>query len=172
MVVTPYSKGGILKLNSQDNPGPLSSAVPVEQFGKKSFSRNPLVFGLLTRLGLVEQVGPGIGRMRKAMEGYGLPGPTFNLKGMFDVTFYRPVDFEKWLDHLSSLLNPTQIKILELINENNKITATLLAKAIGISVTAVENNIRKLRELRLLERYGSNKAGQWKIIHNPPRGIR
>lgn len=107
--------------------------------------------------------------MRKAMKDYGLPEPTFNLQGMFDVTFFRPVDFEKWLNHLSSMLNPTQIKILELIHENNNITAVSLAHAIGISTRAIENNIRKLRESGLLERSGSDKTGKWLIINHFPK---
>jgi len=38
-----------------------------------------------------------------------------------------------------------------------------LAKILGISITAVENNIRKLRQKQLLERVGPAKGGYWKI---------
>lgn len=58
----------------------------------------------------------------------------------------------------------TQTKILHLINNNPKISAKEMAKNIGLSITAVENNIRKLREAKILERIGGRKEGYWKII--------
>jgi ATP-dependent DNA helicase RecG len=99
-----YEKGAVIMIEIYDdrvvisNPGPLVSAIPVEKFGKKSFSRNPLIFGLLTRQGLVEQIGSGISRMRKVMRDHGLPEPLFGLQGMFDITLYRSIDFDKWLN--------------------------------------------------------------------------
>ncbi len=48
------------------NPGGL--IIKEEEFGKRSLSRNPLIFGLLQKLDLVEQVGSGINRIRGAMK--------------------------------------------------------------------------------------------------------
>lgn len=41
------------------NPGGLLPVVAAE-FGHKSMSRNPLVFGLFTRMHVVEKVGSGV----------------------------------------------------------------------------------------------------------------
>ncbi|MGF7229928.1 ATP-binding protein [Arachidicoccus sp.] len=65
---------------------------------------------------------------------------------------------------LGKELSATQIKILHLINSNPKISAREVAQNIGISITAIENNIRKLREAKILERAGGRKEGYWKII--------
>jgi len=65
---------------------------------------------------------------------------------------------------LGKELSATQIKILHLINSNPKISAREMAENVGISITAVENNIRKLREAKILEREGGRKEGYWKII--------
>ena len=50
------------------NPGGLVSAIPESEFGKRSHSRNPLIFGLFARMHLVEQVGSGIGRIQDLMQ--------------------------------------------------------------------------------------------------------
>lgn len=81
------------------NPGGLVSAIPEKEFGKKSYSRNPLIFGLLEKMRMVEHVGSGITRMRELMDEAGLPQPVFQYTGMFSVTFYRPVDFDKWIEN-------------------------------------------------------------------------
>jgi len=44
------------------------SAIPKAEFGRRSHSRNPLVFGLFARMHLVEQVGSGINRMNNLMK--------------------------------------------------------------------------------------------------------
>ncbi|MBI2136386.1 hypothetical protein HYU06_04905 [Candidatus Woesearchaeota archaeon] len=43
------------------NPGGLVSAIKKKEFGKKSISRNPLLFSLFKSVDLVEKVGSGIG---------------------------------------------------------------------------------------------------------------
>jgi ATP-dependent DNA helicase RecG len=45
----------------------------------------------------------------------------------------------------------------------NKITIVEMAKSLSISETAVENNIKKLREKGILSRVGSDKTGHWQI---------
>ena len=71
------------------NPGGLSSAIHPKDFGTKSHSRNPLIFGLFVRIRLVEQVGSGIGRMKNAMQAAKLPLPEFSTDGIFTVTLKR-----------------------------------------------------------------------------------
>jgi ATP-dependent DNA helicase RecG len=60
-------------------------------------------------------------------------------------------------------LNKNQLKMLELIAANNKTTIMEMAKSLSISETAIENNIKKLREKGILSRVGSDKTGNWEI---------
>ncbi len=60
-------------------------------------------------------------------------------------------------------LNKNQVKILGLIEKNNKITIIEMAKLLSISETAIENNIKKLHEKEILSRMGSDKTGHWEI---------
>jgi len=61
------------------------------------------------------------------------------------------------------LLNPRRKQILEEIRNNPNVTQAQLSIIIGIGLTAIENNIRFLKENGYIERVGSNKTGYWKI---------
>jgi ATP-dependent DNA helicase RecG len=54
------------------NPGSLVSGLRIEDLGHVSRPRNPLLFGLMDRMELVENVGSGIKRIRDAIKEYGL----------------------------------------------------------------------------------------------------
>ena len=60
-------------------------------------------------------------------------------------------------------LNSTQNKILELLASNPRMTGKKLAEEIGIAQRNVEENIKKLKNLKVLVRHGSNKDGYWEV---------
>jgi ATP-dependent DNA helicase RecG len=165
-----YDKGARITIEVFDdrveisNPGGLVSAVPKSEFGKRSASRNPLIFGLFERMRLVEQIGSGITRIRDVMNDEGLTPPEFNIDGMFTVTLRRPFDFEKWVEKWVEKLTENRVKILREVHNNHKVTKKELEQAVGISASAIDNNIDVLKDLGLLSREGSDKGGYWKII--------
>lgn len=61
-------------------------------------------------------------------------------------------------------LNPRRKEILEIIKNNPGISKSGLSKELGISTTAVSNNISFLRSNGYLERIGNTKGGRWKLI--------
>ncbi len=61
-------------------------------------------------------------------------------------------------------LNARRKKILAEMRDNPNITAEELRKILGVSKTAVENNISFLRENDYIERVGSKKAGYWNVL--------
>jgi ATP-dependent DNA helicase RecG len=74
------------------NPGGLVKGLKREDLGKRSLSRNNLLFGLMQRMELVEKVGSGIVRMVRGMEKYGLKKPRFDINdNWFTIIFDRPV---------------------------------------------------------------------------------
>lgn len=165
-----YDKGARITIEVFDdrveisNPGGLVSAVPRSEFGKRSASRNPLIFGLFERMRLVEQIGSGITRIRDVMNDEGLTPPEFNIDGMFTVTLRRPFDFEKWVEKWVEKLTDNRVKILREVHNNHKTTKKELEQLVGISASAIDNNIDVLKDLGLLSREGSDKGGYWKII--------
>ncbi|MCM1236382.1 MAG: putative DNA binding domain-containing protein [Ruminococcus flavefaciens] len=61
-------------------------------------------------------------------------------------------------------LNARRKKILEDMRDNPNITTEELRKILGISKTAIENNISFLRENGYIERIGSKKTGYWNVL--------
>ena len=61
-------------------------------------------------------------------------------------------------------LNLTRERILTEMRHNPNITKSELVILIGISDTAIDNNIRYLRNNRYIKRIGENKNGYWEVI--------
>lgn len=152
------------------NPGGLVSGIPKNEFGKRSLSRNPLIFGLFERIRMVEQIGSGIIRMRDLMAEAGLTPPEFSMEGIFTVIFRRPFDFSTWVENWVEKLTDNRVKILREVHANNRVTKKELEKIVGLSGSAIDNNIEVLRGLGLLEREGSDKGGNWRINYILPEG--
>jgi ATP-dependent DNA helicase RecG len=55
-------------------------------------------------------------------------------------------------------------KILELIQDNPKITATEISEVLSVPKRTLDRNISKLVERKIIERQGSTKSGNWIII--------
>ncbi len=165
-----YDKGACIMIEIFDdrlevsNPGGLVNGIPRDQFGKRSLSRNPLVFGLFARINLVEQIGSGIARIRDTMNEAGLSPPIFNVEGIFTVTLMRPIDFDKWLADNNDRFGETKLKVLRLLHANPTTSKSAIAKEVGISTTAIDRHISVLREAGVLVRIGADKGGSWKVV--------
>lgn len=103
-----YEQGATITIEMFDdrvevsNPGGLLPIV-AKDFGHKSMTRNPLIFGLFTRMHLVERVASGIPRMQEAMKEANLPEPEFHTDGMFTVVFKRAVNIKHKTENVLSL---------------------------------------------------------------------
>ncbi|MBI4210589.1 MAG: winged helix-turn-helix transcriptional regulator [Candidatus Diapherotrites archaeon] len=128
------------------------------EFGKRSLSRNPLLFGLLQQIGLVEHVGSGISRIRNALSNAGLPEPKFEFTTFFTVTFTRPK-----IESPETTTPKTEGLIMDAISQNPSITKEKLAEQLGISVDGIKYHIKKLRQKKKLEWNGPSKGGHWEV---------
>ena len=63
-------------------------------------------------------------------------------------------------------LNSTQVKILAEIRNNPNITKNQLIINVGVSKTAIDRALVKLKELKYIERIGSKKTGYWNVKIN------
>ena len=66
-------------------------------------------------------------------------------------------------DKLGGKLGDKQILILDSIKKDPYLSLSQLTKIIGISQTAIENNVDKLKKIGLLTRIGSPKGGHWEV---------
>lgn len=64
---------------------------------------------------------------------------------------------------LGERLGENETKILKAISVNTQTTIKAMAEEIGLSTTAVENNVKRLKEKNLIERIGSARGGKWKL---------
>lgn len=146
------------------NPGGLTSAISPTDFGTKSHSRNPLIFGLFVRIRMVEQVGSGIGRIKDQMKAAKLSEPLFKTAGMFTVVLQRP-------EKSSGKSSPGDAReeIIKLIRNNPSITREELANTVGITVKGVDYHLTKMQKEGILEREGSRKTGMWVLYPSTRR---
>ena len=71
-------------------PGGLPAGMREEDLGVRSVPRNLLLFGMLYRMGLVEQIGSGIRRIREAYLEYGVAEPVIEVSpSWFAMSFPR-----------------------------------------------------------------------------------
>ncbi len=61
-------------------------------------------------------------------------------------------------------LGDNENRILEIIAKNKFVTIPELSRMLGISTTAVENNLAKLKVKKILKRVGPAKGGHWEMV--------
>ncbi len=138
------------------NPEGLLSIV-AKDFGHKSMTRNPLVFGLFTRMHLVEKVASGIPRMQEAMKEANLPEPEFHTDGMFTAIFKRSISIKN--DTVNDTVNEKEKDVLNLLKKQAGLNATEIAQQLGKSIPTVKRYLSSLSKLKLVEFRGAPKTG-------------
>ena len=56
--------------------------------------------------------------------------------------------------------------VFSLIQQNPKITATKLAEQLGIGIATVKRELKRLKNNGQIERIGSDKTGEWKVVRD------
>ena len=85
-------------------------------------------------------------------------------EGVDDMIESQKTTQETTLNTTQENLTDTQIKILELMKENQYITRNELAEKIGITPDGIKYHLDLLRKKEIIKREGSNKKGSWKIL--------
>jgi len=171
------------------NPGKL--LFDKKELGKVSMTRNPILSDCMFRVGLVEKIGSGISRMQTlfpsvkfelSLNWFKITFPRINeVKRKKRVEKFKitknelknkKISKEVLLDYLGEswekvgrTLGVTQLKLIIILSAKKEITIRELASELDISTTAVENNLKKLKDSGILERLGSDKEGSWEISH-------
>ncbi|MCK5774396.1 MAG: putative DNA binding domain-containing protein [Thermoplasmata archaeon] len=145
------------------NPGSFPEGLKPDDYihgDERSVLRNPLIANVLYLSKDIEKWGSGLRRIHEECQSKDIKVEFKPLKTGFITIFYRePKEIEK----LGEKLGENEERILALIIEDQTIPITDIAEKIGISTTAVENNIKKLKVKGLLERKGPAKGGYWQV---------
>jgi len=124
---------------------------------------NPLIAGTLFRSGQIEAWGRGIEKIRSSCKDWSKPEPFYRVRSNeVMIGFNTDVEFvegygEKYGE------NPTQQKILEIMQVNPKVSAKAIAEGIGITLNGVEKSICSMKQSGLIERIGPAKGGHWVV---------
>jgi ATP-dependent DNA helicase RecG len=153
------------------NPGGLVGGLKMEDLGKRSMPRNPLLFSMMERMDLVEQIGSGILRMKDDMKEYGLQEPVIEAdENWFSITFKRKAltgkpENEHVNRHVNRHVKLTQLQsqILDYFKKQPKITYNELEEKLQRSRNTLRLNVNKLKALKLVQRIGSDKTGHWEV---------
>lgn len=162
------------------SPGLLPLGISLAQLrsGKLSpSSRNPVIAQGLRLLGLMEELGTGVVRMKQAMLDHGLKPPEYSFReNCLVVTFRGPgVDLSKLkTDHTSAVfavrpsivetLSRNQKAILQELLKKDQIRVAELITNLGVTAQAIRKDLAKLHQMGLVEQRGSARATYY-VLH-------
>ena len=161
------------------NPGELYGNNKLENLGtdQKMEVRNNVIIRLLEETtDVVENRHTGIATMISEMKKSDLPEPEFEaLRGNFKVTFRKTKEDydEQSIKHINKLkrnrvaieiIEKRRLTLLQLIKRKPDIKQTEIMKKLNVGRTTVTTDIKKLKEENKIERIGSDKKGDWKIL--------
>ena len=148
------------------NAGTLPLELTVEKLFQthRSIPRNPLIAEVCYRVGYIDSWGRGIEKITDACKTAGLPEPVIEENtGGVAVELKKSPASEELGNQLGNQLGNTKERILAEMKANPKVSGTQLAELLEISTTAVEKNIKQMREDRLIKRIGGTR-GHWEMI--------
>ena len=153
--------------------GTLPEGIKIEDLNKthKSVLRNPAIAEMLYFAGYIERWGSGIKAMNTLVKQAGLPEPIYEEIGSnFVVTFKK----EKRKDRgtltgtlngtLTGTLNETLQTLYSAVLKKPGIQAKDLSDGLLRPIDTIKKQIKKLVDLKLVERRGSRKAGGYWVI--------
>jgi ATP-dependent DNA helicase RecG len=141
------------------NPGGLPLGLTVEDLYKPhpSVLRNKGIGGIFYDMGLIEQWGSGIEKMREACVTAGIPEPKFEEHQGFRVIFRKDIYTEEYLEKVG--LNERQIKAVMYIKMKEKITNQEFQKLLNVSKRTATNDLEDLAQRDLFEKVGTRGRG-------------
>jgi ATP-dependent DNA helicase RecG len=141
------------------NPGGLPLGLTLEDLYRPhpSVLRNKGIGGIFYDMGLIEQWGSGIDKMRKACQKAGIPEPKFEEHQGFRVIFRKDIYTEEYLQKIG--LNERQIKAVMYVKAKGKITNQEFQKLLNVSKRTVTNDLEDLVKRQLFEKVGTRGRG-------------
>ncbi len=160
------------------NEGGLPPGIVVADLKKWHLSRprNELLADVFFKAGMIEAWGRGTVKIVDECKKAGLPEPEFREEFGGLSVFFRKGKLEKKVgdkvggqlgdglgERLGERLGETEKKILALIAGDKAISIPAMAEKLGISTTAVEKHLKKLKSKGAIARVGSARGGSWRI---------
>lgn len=165
-----YGNSPIIELYSDRIEITSSGGLP-QELSKTDFfrgvtaPRNKELIRVFKDVDLIENIGSGILRILKAYD----KNCFIFMDNFLRVSFkYRenPFEYDQKINQENDQreLSNIQNKIISLISQNSKITQKEMAKILEVSREKIKYNIAILKDMNVIDREGSNKIGEWKIL--------
>ena len=158
------------------NEGLLPSGLSLEDLKTEHNSRprNPVIANACFLGGYIDTWGRGTLKIINSCKDAGLPEPVIKeMNGGVEVALFEKIEEStgkempdspsKLGNQLGNQLGETKKRILMEMKNNPGITGQKLSEILDISLTAVEKNIKQLRETGSIERIGGTR-GYWKVL--------
>lgn len=129
-------------------------------FRGESVPINKKLSDIFLQLHISERSGRGVS---KIIDIYGREAFDFRKNSIAVNIPFNKIKKIKYSDESHKFLSPRRRQILEEIRSNPNVTQVQLSVIVGMGLTAVEKNIRFLKENGYIERIGANKTGYWKV---------
>ena len=151
---------------------------------EKHYSKpyNPLIAQTFFKAGFIESWGRGFEKIKSECESYNVPLPNIeiNKDGVMvkctpSETYMKVLNemndktnlskfTDKFTDAYTDKFTDIEIRILELVRKEPRISQSRLSEEIGISKRTITKNMNELQRRNILQRIGNNKSGYWKIL--------
>ncbi len=155
------------------NPGGLPDTISIRQLLDGNYvsqTRNKKLAAMFKEAGVIEKYGSGIKRIQQQFIAHGLPAPVFeNFQHGFMVvvtSFEQDVVedvVENVVENVVEDVVEKERLVLELIVQNNRITATEIAKKLTVAARTVQRHLKNLQLKGKIKRMGAAKGGYWKV---------
>ncbi len=157
------------------NPGELPENWSVKKLLRQHPSRpfNPSIANAFFRAGEIEAWGRGIQRIYDACRETESPKPMIayepgelSMEFPFSPSYLKtipPGSASRLGEKLGEKLGETRAAILQAMYLNPRVSAKALAADLGLSTTAIENQIRILKNEKFVRRLGPAKGGYWEV---------
>lgn len=140
------------------------------------FPKNPVISSFFRQMNLAEELGSGFKKIARYSKRYFGSDPIISEKDIFrfQVNINNDSIFniglttlelgEKLGEKLVEKLGENRKNIIKLMKENGNITIVEISKNLNMSTTAVEKNIKYLKDHKFIKRNGPAKGGSWSVI--------
>ncbi len=147
------------------NPGNLPNGLTLDELGRLSVLRNPLIYKLLRDIGLIEGLATGIPRIRSTLKQAGFPKPGFEELG----SFFRVIIYNKeWLDF--SEIKERQKRALAYLEKNSALTSITYQKLARVSHPSAVSDLNDMVKRGLLRKVGKTRGAFYTLRKNRGQG--
>ena len=160
-----------LFINILDSPGGMPDGSVVQELdidNVPSRRRNPVIADIFNRMNYMERRGSGFKKIKRdyalSVQFTKTKTPKFySTASAFFVTLYN-LNYTKVAGKVAGKLNRTQEKLLQVLRESPEVTTAEMASILQLGPAGIRKNLYALRDGGYIERVGSRKTGNWKVL--------